>query len=287
QAVAANSLHHHDVNAWRVHLAPAPFEVVWKNLGLTMTAKTGRLYLLWVAFWAMTLFFMIPVTAIQALIEVPKLAKVPVLGAIVTAPVIRQLLEAVVPGMVLKIFLAIVPIILRIMAILSGSTSISEIDFGVVKRFFLFQVVVVFFGTIIAGSFFNQLQQWIKNPTGIITTLGKSIPMTSTFFITYLLINGLGAKSMSFIRLPNFVIFWILSKFAGSPRARQRMWMYQYTSNGTTVVDHTIALLLGLTFSCINPIVCPVALAYFVVNFVGETYNNVYVYRRQYESAGM
>ncbi|GIL54580.1 hypothetical protein Vafri_10327, partial [Volvox africanus] len=189
--------------------------------------------------------------------------------------------------MVLKIFLAIVPIILRIMAILSGSTSISEIDFGVVKRFFLFQVVVVFFGTIIAGSFFNQLQQWIKNPTGIITTLGKSIPMTSTFFITYLLINGLGAKSMSFIRLPNFVIFWILSKFAGSPRARQRMWMYQYTSNGTTVVDHTIALLLGLTFSCINPIVCPVALAYFVVNFVGETYNNVYVYRRQYESAGM
>ncbi|GIL54578.1 hypothetical protein Vafri_10327 [Volvox africanus] len=287
QAVAANSLHSHDENAWRVQGAPAPFELVWKNLSFTMPIKNGRLYILWAAFWAMTIFFMVPVAAIQAMIEVPKLAKVPVLGKIVTTPPIKQLLQAVVPGMVLKIFLAIVPIILRIMAILSGSTSISEIDFGVVKRFFLFQVVVVFFGTIIAGSFFNQLQQWIKNPTGIITTLGKSIPMTSTFFITYLLINGLGAKSMSFIRLPNFVIFWILSKFAGSPRARQRMWMYQYTSNGTTVVDHTIALLLGLTFSCINPIVCPVALAYFVVNFVGETYNNVYVYRRQYESAGM
>jgi hypothetical protein len=43
-----------------------------------------------------------------------------------------------------------------------------------------------------------------------------------------------------------FVIFWILSKFAGSPRARKRLWMYQYTDNGTTVVDHTIAMLLGL-----------------------------------------
>ncbi|GIL80074.1 hypothetical protein Vretimale_12911 [Volvox reticuliferus] len=287
QAVAANTLHSHDENAWRVQGAPAPFELVWKNLSFTMPIKNGRLYILWAGFWAMTIFFMVPVAAIQAMIEVPKLAKVPVLGKIVTTPPIKQLMQAVIPGLVLKIFLAIVPTILRIMAILSGSTSISEIDFGVVKRFFLFQVVVVFFGTIIAGSFFNQLQQWVKNPTGIVTTLGKSIPMTSTFFITYLLINGLGVKSMAFIRLPNFVIFWVLSKFAGSPRARQRMWMYQYTSNGTTVVDHTIALLLGLTFSCINPIVCPAALAYFLVNFVGETYNNVYVYRRQYESAGM
>ncbi|GLC42964.1 hypothetical protein PLESTB_000282200 [Pleodorina starrii] len=286
QAVASNSLHHHDVDAWRVHNAPAPFELVWKNLGLTMPVKSGRLYILWAAFWMMTLFFMIPVTAIQALIEVPKLAKVPVLGAIVTAPAVRQILEAIVPGLALKIFLAVVPIVLRYMALLSGATSASEIDFGVVKRYFLFQVIVVFFGNIIAGSFFNQLNQWVKNPGSVVTTLGKAIPMTSTFFITYVLTNGLGVKSLAFIRLPGFVIFWILSKFAGSPRARQRMWMYQYTDNGTTVVDHTITLLIGLTFSCINPIVCPAALAYFCVNLLGETYNNVYVFRRQYESAG-
>ena len=45
------------------------------------------------------------------------------------------------------------------------------------------------------------------------------------------------------------MIFWLLSKFAGSPRARQRMWMYQYTDNGTTVVDHTIVVLIGLVRS--------------------------------------
>ncbi|KXZ47794.1 hypothetical protein GPECTOR_33g676 [Gonium pectorale] len=229
QAVGANSLHSHDINTWRVQNAPAPFEVVWKNLGMTTPMKAGRLYILWAAFWAMTLFFMVPVTAIQALIEVPKLAKIPVLGDIVTAPGVRQILEAIIPGLALKVFLAIVPIILRHMAILSGTMSISEIDFGVVSRYFLFQVIVVFFGNIIAGSFFNQLTQWIKSPTGVIPTLGKSIPMTSTFFITYLLTN---------------------------------------------------------TFSCINPIVCPAALAYFLVTFLGEAYNNIYVFRRRYESAG-
>ncbi|KXZ47791.1 hypothetical protein GPECTOR_33g673 [Gonium pectorale] len=306
QAVGANSLHSHDENAWRLQNAPAPFEVIWKNLSMTMPIKSGRLYILWAAFWAMTIFFMVPITAIQAIIEVPKLAQVPVLGKIVTAPGVRQILEAIVPGLALKIFLLLVPIILRFMAILSGSTSESEVDFGVVKRFFLFQVIVVFFGNIIAGSFFNQLKQWVNNPSSVIPTLGKSIPMTSTFYVTYLLINGLAVKSIAFIRLPNFIIFWILSKFAGSPRARQRMWMYQYTNNGTTVVDHTIALLIGTTsvpalsylpvvspftyrpqtFSCINPIICPAALVYFLVNYIGERYNNIYVFRREYESGG-
>ncbi|KAG2426182.1 hypothetical protein HXX76_013163 [Chlamydomonas incerta] len=286
QSVASNSLHAHDETAWRISPAPAPIEVVWPNLMMTHPVRTGRLWLLWVAFWAMTLFFMVPVSLIQAMIEVPKLANIPVLGDIVTAPVIKQLLEAIIPGLVLKIFLAVVPFILKFMALLSGTTSLSEIDFGVVARFHLFQVVVVFFGSIIAGSFFNQVTEWVKNPASVISTLGKSIPMTATFFITYLFVNGLSVRSILFVRLPDFCVFWVLSKFAGSPRARERMWMNQFQFYGKTVPDHTIAMLLGLVFCCMNPIVCPAALSYFLVACVGERYNVIYVYRPQYESAG-
>lgn len=39
---------------------------------------------------------------LQALIEVPKLAAIPVLGDIVTAPGVRQIMEAIVPGEILS-----------------------------------------------------------------------------------------------------------------------------------------------------------------------------------------
>jgi hypothetical protein len=63
------------------------------------------------------------------------------------------------PGLVLKIFLAVLPMILAAMAKRAGAVSLSEVDFSVVQHFFLFQLVIVFFGTVIASSFFSQAQE--------------------------------------------------------------------------------------------------------------------------------
>ncbi len=49
------------------------------------------------------------------------------------------------------------------------------------------QVVVIFFGNVLAGSLLNQVQQLGKDPTSLVSILGKALPMAATFFISYLL----------------------------------------------------------------------------------------------------
>ncbi len=53
-----------------------------------------------------------------------------------------------------------------------------------------YQVVVVFLYNMIAGSFINQYEAIVKNPTSFITIIGEAIPQTASFFITYILTAG-------------------------------------------------------------------------------------------------
>ena len=51
------------------------------------------------------------------------------------------------------------------------------------------QVVTVFIGSFIVGSFFTNFQNWIKDPSKAATILGTAAPLQSIFFLNYIMFN--------------------------------------------------------------------------------------------------
>ena len=51
------------------------------------------------------------------------------------------------------------------------------------------QVLIVWFGSFVAGSFFSQFQQWINNPASAVNIIGTAVPLTAIFFMSYMVLN--------------------------------------------------------------------------------------------------
>ena len=93
-------------------------------------------------------------------------------------------------------------------------TSLTQVDFGVNRKYYIFLVSSLsllyppnacfshrnlqsyhhdacrfsqfFLGSFIGGALFNQFNQWVDNPTSAVTILGTAAPLTSIFFLTYI-----------------------------------------------------------------------------------------------------
>eukprot|EP00887_Chlorella_sp_A99_P001230 scaffold14.g1230.t1 len=287
QVVAAHSLLCRDMAAWRCQPAPGPAEVVWGNVGWRAWERRGRELCAWAAFGALALFFMVPVSAAQSLLALN--AVVSFLGR---SPALAALLTAVLPGLALRVFLALLPAALRALARASGATSLSAVDLGVVERYFLFQVLTVFFGSFVAGSMANQIKQArgtrsrARGGGCIMSVLGTAAPSTAIFFTTFLMLQALLVKPLALLRPLGLALFLTRTLLCATERAKARLWQGQTFDYGTKIPDSTIAILLGLVFCVICPIIAPLALLCLAFELLLMKYQLLWVFSAEYESGG-
>ena len=143
----------------------------------------------------------------------------PGLGKIADIPFVTQVLQGVLPSVVLKIFLAILPMILNRMNRFTGMVSVSQIDFSTVSKFFVFQVFALFIYSFILGSALSQISAIINRPAELVRLLGVAAPQQATFFMTYAMV-GACANGFGLLRPVALIIYLIKDRFAGTEKAK-------------------------------------------------------------------
>ncbi|KAK9852109.1 hypothetical protein WJX84_005426 [Apatococcus fuscideae] len=286
QVVASMAMQHPDQRHWKVSAAPAPSDLVWGNIRLKGWQRHLRFILWWTLFVLLALFYTVPVGAIQAILQVNRLQNITPFKQLVNISFTRSLIQSILPVLVLKIFLALVPKLLAFMNTKQGMISQSGNDFGVVKKYFIFQVITVFFASFVSGSFFNQFSQWISDPASAVTIIGSAAPTTSIFFLTLIILQALLLRPIQFLRIFQLIMYWLLSMLSGTERAKTRIWSEQSLLYGPYVPDHTIVILLGIVFCCVNPLLCVAAFVYFCIVWLLEKYDMLYVWQETYQAGG-
>nr|GMD66824.1 CSC1-like protein At4g02900 [Ipomoea batatas] len=243
--------------------------------------------LMLVALFFLTFFFMIPIALVQSMASIEGIEKVlPFLKPLIELDFIKSVVQGFLPGIALKIFLAILPTILMIMSKIEGFTSISSLERISAAKYHLFILVNVFLGSIIAGAAFEQLKTFLdQSPTEIPKTVGVAIPIRATFFITYIMVDGWAGIAAEVLRLVPLIMFHVKNAFLVKTD-RDREQAMDPGSISFSICEPRIQLyfLLGLVYSVVTPILLPFIIVFFAFAYMVFRHQIINVYDQKYES---
>ncbi|MFQ6640181.1 hypothetical protein Gotur_016903, partial [Gossypium turneri] len=167
-AMAAQTQQHTNPLLWITEMAPEPSDVSWRNLSIQY--KILPVYKIGVILAAtlLTIFFAVPVTAVQGIAKFEKLKKwFPPAMAIEFIPGLSSVVTGYLPSAVLKGFIYIVPFAMLGMAKLGGSISKSKEEIKACSMVFYFLLGNVFFLSLISGSLLDEIGEYVSHPKNL------------------------------------------------------------------------------------------------------------------------
>ncbi|KAG4132775.1 hypothetical protein ERO13_D08G054800v2 [Gossypium hirsutum] len=273
---------------WLTEWAPEPRDVYWDNFAIPYFELTIRRLIIAVALFFLIFFFMIPIAFVQSLANIEGIQKVfPFLKPLIRIESVKSVIQGFLPGIVLKIFLAVLPQILMTMSKIEGYPSISALDRKSAAKYHMFILVNVFLGSIITGSALQQLKTFIDlPPTEIPKTIGVYIPMKANFFITYIMVDGWAGVAAEILRLVPLVLFHLKNTFL----VKTEQDRYEAMEPGS--IDFPVGepriqlyILLGLVYAPITPFLLPFIIIFLAFAYVVFRNQVINVYDPKYESA--
>ncbi|CDF38436.1 unnamed protein product [Chondrus crispus] len=245
----------------------------------------------------LTLFWIIPVTAIMGLANLRALADITIRGdqpfsfldnVSNWSPVVTGLIESLLPAIILSVFLGLVPTFLRMFVSVSRVGSLGNLDNTVRDWYFNFVTFSNFLFVALAGTLLNDLQQIISDPSSTIDLLATAVPKQAGFVMNFILLKALSETPQQILQIGRVAVRWIMLKFLART-ARER----RNVETGNTIFVYLryyamaqLIALLGLIYSTVQPFVIIVCFAYFAINYVVWKYNLCYSMNNPYHDGG-
>jgi hypothetical protein len=184
--------------------------------------------------------------------------------------VVISFVQGFLPSVLLVVLLMLVPIIFRMLARSEGIPQKTGVELSLMDRFFMFQVIVGFLVVAVSSGILATLPA-LKTPSGVPSKLAQNVPKSSTFFLTYVLLQGLAGTASGFLQIGPLVVYYAkITLLASTPRSVYKIKYNPRTSEwGTLFPRMTQLVAITFGYSIISPIINGLAFgAFFLFYFL-------------------
>ena len=223
---ALHDAHWHDVTSgMTVTDAPPPPSIIWTNLAVRFNERRrGELWAIAVSL-AITFLWTLPTILLSTLASLDRLKLFfpgPPMSTLLEHETVAAFISGTLPGLLLIATMSLLPYILRFTILFLPVAPQSEIEIRnwVIGRYFFFLLFNVFLVSTVSGSIWKSLETWLRYPDQISAILGKSLPGTAPFFISYILLKA-GSFSIQLCRFSDCGKFLLSSAGTLTPRQKR------------------------------------------------------------------
>ncbi|KAI6107606.1 hypothetical protein EV401DRAFT_435875 [Pisolithus croceorrhizus] len=292
--MAYRTLTHHD--PYRMadrYLEVSPQDVIWGNLAMNPYEKRVRKVISYAATAALIIFWAIPVAFVGIVSNIQGLCvreswlawlcKIP-------SPVIG-IIQGILPAVLLAVLNMLLPIVLRMLGSFEGIPTRTGLELSLMTRFFIFQVIHSFLIVTLSSGIIAALPSILQNPSSIATLLASYLPQASTFFLTYIVLQGLSGVAGGFLSIVQLVLYYVKLVLLGStPRSIYNIKFGPRTvAWGTLFPSITLLTVITFGYSIISPIINGLSVAAFFLFYLLYKYLFLYQYTQppQLDTGGL
>eukprot|EP00899_Mesostigma_viride_P007947 jgi/Mesvir1/17153/Mv07579-RA.1 len=271
---------------WNVEPAPAPADVLWEHLRLPWWHRVTRRLVIRTLLLLLILFYMVPIAFVSGMVSLENLeARASWLSVFTDIPFVRALLQGFLPGLVLKIFLALLPALCLFLAMKEGPPSAATAYTSAFSKLFLFVAANIWFGAAVGSSVLTALDAMITDPDQIHTFLASSIPGSAMVFLNLVLVLT-AFLPLQLTNLIYLIKFKLKSRKAQLEEDWRDAWAPPRLEYHAALPNEVMTILFGIIYCTINPLIIPVCILRFCVAYLVWTNQLTRVCVDPFDNAG-
>lgn len=239
--------HHQPLHMSPRYIGLQPDEIIWDSLRIRWWEQIMRDFFMMGVIAAAVIFWSIPSAFVGFISQIENLAKlIFFLKFLLSLPqVILGVIQGLLPALALSWLMAIVPWLLRgkfhfkylaeldgkILkqpqlgcARVAGVPSHALVELYVQHAYFAFQVVQVFLITTLSSAVSAAITDVLKDPLSITKLLSENLPKASNFYLSYILVQCLGAGASLLANFGELLRHQVFGKTTVNPRKQYYRW---------------------------------------------------------------
>ncbi|XP_065869152.1 CSC1-like protein At3g54510 isoform X2 [Euphorbia lathyris] len=284
-ALAAQSQQHSHPMLLTTEMAPEPRDVLWRSIGIPLNILLVYKIGVIVAASLLTIFFAVPVTAVQGIARFETLKKwFPPATAIELIPGVSSILTGYLPSAILKGFIYIVPLAMLGMAYIGGSISNSKAEIKACNMVFYFLLGNVFFLSLISGSLLDEIGQYFSHPKDFPSHLASVVTAQADFFMTYILTDGLSGFSLELLQ-PGMLLLDSIRLHTCGRGKDENPYLYSLPFY-RFIPSVSLSILIGMVYALVSPMMLPLLVGSFCLGYIVIVNQIEDVYETVYETSG-